>query len=255
MFKLIYLCYTCSKERKLILTKGEIEVMGKKLSKYKSLWLLCLVLFVVFISFMFGYLISNKNSINEQKHETWKETDFYSEITREDCIICKTKQMHSNENNLGIFFLNDGTAYQIGINKYDDHGRLVEKEDTYSQMLTGPAYGESMSIQINTNRDRGYATVDIGLGDNENFDIDKVSGNCCEECIAKLMDDYYSVQPYDILILNYSTGDMQLITSRIRSFTMDDYYVSCEQRTKKGEDEISEIDLLIFFCPKRFSDK
>lgn len=231
--------------------------MGKQLSKCKRIKVLCLVIFVVvsILSFMFGYMISDKSSIGEQKHEAWKETDFYSEISQEDCIICKTKKIYSNENNLGIFFLNDGTAYQIGINKYDDYGRLVEKEDTYSQMLTGPAYGESMSIQIDTNRDRGYANVDIRLGDNANFDIDKVSDNCCEECMAQMMDDYYSVQPYDILIMNYSTGDMQLITSRIRSFTMDDYYVSCEQRTKKGEEEISEIDLLIFFCPKRYSDK
>jgi len=131
---------------------------------------------------------------------------------------------------------------------------LVEKEDTYSQIITAPAYGKGMGMRIITNRDRGYAGVDIDLGDNAMFDMDMVSEHCCEGCIEEMLDEYFHVQPYDILVLNYSTGDLQLVSSNLRSFTLGDYYVSCEPRTYKGEEEIAEVDLLIFFCPNRYDD-
>lgn len=230
--------------------------MDNKLSKHKRIGMLSIVFILIFvISFLFGYLFSGFNSGKEKKHEAWKETNFYSEIAEENCIICKTRKMYINEDNLGIIFLNDGTVNHIGINKYDDHGKLVESKDTFSQMLITPADSGETGIRIDTNRDRGYSNVDIDLGDNTELDMDKVRENCCEQCIEQILDDYYSEQPYDILVLNCKTGDTKLITSSIMSFTLDDYYISCEQRTKNGEKEISEVDLLIFYCPERYNNK
>ena len=67
------------------------------------------------------------------------------------------------------------------------------------------------------------------------------------------MDDYYSVEPYDIAVLNYKTGDITLIDCNTIAFTSDDYYISCQTKSNKGEEEISELDLLIFYCPVRYS--
>ena len=230
--------------------------MGDKLSRCKGIGQICVWVLVLFaVGFIFGYSMSVRaGKQEEQSHEPWKETDYNSDVVREDCLICKTRKMYGNENNLGLLFVNEGAVNHIGINKYDEHGILVEKEDTYTQMLTAPAYGNGMGMRIITNRDRGYADVDIELGNKAVFDMDMVSEHCCEDCIEQMLDEYFHVQPYDILVLNYSTGDLQLVSSNLRSFMMGDYYISCEQRTKKGEEEISEIDLLIFFCPNRYGD-
>ena len=230
--------------------------MGDKLSKNNGIGKICIWFFILFaVGFIFGYGISNRVSEKEeQPHEPWEEPDYFSDIVQEDCLICKTRKLYSNENNLGILFLNEGAVNHVGINRYDEHGKLIEKEDTYTQISMGPAYGENMGIRISTNRDRGYAKVDIDLGDNAVFDMDMVSEHCCEECIEQIMDEYFHVQPYDILVLNYCTDDLQLISSNLISFTMGDYYVSCEPRTNKGEDKITEVDLLIFFCPNRYGD-
>ena len=230
--------------------------MGDKLSKYNGIGRICIWFFILFaVGFIFGYGISNRVSEKEeQPHEPWEEPDYFSNIVQEDCLICKTRKLYSNENNLGILFLNEGTVNHVGINKYDEFGKMIEKEDTYNQISMAPAYGDNMGISITTNRDRGYAEVDIDLGDNAVFDIDMVREYCCEDCIEKMLDEYFHEQPYDILVLNYSTGDLQLISTSLRSFTMGDYYIACEPRTNKGEDEIAEVDLLIFFCPNRYDD-
>ena len=230
--------------------------MGDKLSKNNGIGKICIWFFILFaVGFIFGYGISNRVSEKEeQPHEPWEEPDYFSDIVQEDCLICKTRKLYGNENNLGLLFVNEGAVNHIGINKYDEHGILVEKEDTYTQMLTAPAYGNGMGMRIITNRDRGYADVDIELGNKAVFDMDMVSEHCCEDCIEQMLDEYFHVQPYDILVLNYSTGDLQLVSSNLRSFTLGDYYVSCEPRTYKGEEEIAEVDLLIFFCPNRYGD-
>lgn len=230
--------------------------MGDKSNWCKRVGRICVWLFILFVvSFIFGYSLSVcVGHREEQLHEQWKETNYFSDIMQEDCLICKERELYGNENNLGIFFVNEGTVNHVGINKYDEFGKMIEKEDTYNQISMAPAYGDNMGISITTNRDRGYAEVDIDLGDNAVFDIDMVREYCCEDCIEKMLDEYFHEQPYDILVLNYSTGDLQLISTSLRSFTMGDYYISCEPRTNKGEDEIAEVDLLIFFCPNRYDD-
>lgn len=226
--------------------------MGNILSKCKRIALL-LVVFV--LSFTLGYFISGRSSTEKQIHKEWRETNFSSDITEDNCIICKTRKMYSNEDNLGIFFLNNGTVHHIDINKYNESGKLVESKDTYNQMLVDSVKSGETGIIIETNRDRGYSNVDIDLGDNVKFDTDKVSNNCCETCLAQILNAYYREQPYDILVLNYKTGDLKLITPTSLSFMLDDFYISCKQSIKRGEDEVSEIDLLIFYCPERYNNK
>ena len=47
---------------------------------------------------------------------------------------------------------------------------------------------------------------------------------------------------------------MKLITNSLKSFTTGDYFISCEKRRKDGENEISKMELLIFFCPVRYGN-
>lgn len=226
--------------------------MGNKSSRCKAISIACLgVLFVFIFGFITGYFISGVDIVKTEQKE-WIDKEYHSNTLSEDCIICKNRVLHANENNLGILFLNEGTINQVGINRYDKKGQLIEKEDTYTQTLTAQAYGKNTGIKIHTNRDRGYAEVDIDLGENKYFDLDQVAKNCCDNCIGKMMDKYYSVAPYDIAVLNYKTGDITLIDCKTIAFTLNDYYISCQPKSYSGEKEMSELDLLIFFCPNRY---
>lgn len=229
--------------------------MGNKLSKRMKKVLMIIGMIVLFImSFIAGHVISNLSANKEVvSQKEWVAKEYHSDTLSKDCVICENKMLYGNEDNLGILFLNEGTINQVGINRYNDKGELIEKADTYSQTLMAPAYGKNAGIKIHTNRDRGYADVDIDLGENKYFDMDQVVENCCKECIDKLMDEYYSVVPYDIAVLNYKTGDVKLIDCNTIAFTLGDYYISCQTKSNKGEEEISELDLLIFYCPVRYS--
>lgn len=228
--------------------------MGINISKNKIKILISIGFIFIFIMGLW-FFADKSMAVNKQEHEAWiLEGNHHSEIDQDDCIICKNRNLYKNENNMSIIFLNNGTGNRIDINRYDDRGRLIERKDTYSQMTMGPAYGENMGIHINMNRDRGYAYVEIQLGEDAMLDAEKTYENCCDQCIEQMKNDYYQEQPYDILVLNHLTGDIKLITKTLKSFTMGDYFISCEKRTKEGEKEISEIELLIFFCPVRYGD-
>ena len=84
------------------------------------------------------------------------------------------------------------------------------------------------------------------------IDMDIAVEHCCADCLNILIEEYYSVEPYDVVVLNYKTGEIRLLASDLRSFMMGDFYVTCEPRCFKGEKEISEMDLFIVYCPERY---
>ena len=228
--------------------------MGKNKRKHKIKILFGIGFIFIFIMGLWCFEGKSK-AAKKQVHETWILEDIrHSEIAQKDCIICKNRKSYSSENNLSIVLLNSGTVNRIDINKYDDKGKLIEKLDTFSQMTMGPAHGENMGVQTHMNRDRGYAYVEICLGENALLDAEKIYENCCDQCIEQIKNDYYREQPYDILVLNHLTGDIKLITNSLKSFTTGDYFISCEKRRKDGENENSKMELLIFFCPVRYGN-
>lgn len=188
----------------------------------------------------------------EMEWSAYRMKGYFSDTISENCIICQEKYLYGNEDNLGIICLNERIAYHVGINRYDDYGRLIEKKNTSMQMLMAPAEGEGKGVQITTNTDRGYASVDISLGDKKEIDLENAIEHCCADCLNILMEEHYSVEPYDIVVLNYKTGDVRLLTSSLRSFMTGDFYVTCEPRCFNGEEEISEMDLVIVYCPERY---
>ena len=167
------------------------------------------------------------------------------------CIICKEINLYRNEDNLGIIFLNEGMAHHVGINRYDNFGKLIEKKDTSSQMYIDPSNGNDIGVRITTDSNRGYGTADLRLAEHPEIDMTKASENCCSDCLSLIQKEYYSVEPYDIVVVNYKTGQLKLLSSTLISFMLGDYYVSCKQQTSDKTD-ISEVDLLIFYCPERY---
>ena len=204
-----------------------------------------------FVSVIAGTSLCNAMS----KSREWTLESMRSLLSNtesKNCIICKQLNLYSNEDNLGIICLNDDESYHVGINRYDDYGNLIKKKDTSMQMLFAPANDLRKGVQITTDTNRGYAKVDISLEESKNIDMQKATDNCCADCLSKLQEEYYSQEPYDIVVLNYKTKEIRLLSPDLLSFLLGDFYVSFEQRTSGGETEISDVDLLIFYCPERY---
>jgi len=222
-----------------------IRLKNKRTIKMLLLLLLC------FLSVITGTFLSNAMS----KSPKWTLEGMRSSVSHTEsnnCIICKQLNLYSNEDNLGIVCLNDNETYHIGINRYDNYGKLIKKKETSMQMLFAPANDLRKGVQITTDTNRGYAKIDISLTERKNIDMQKAADNCCSDCLSKLQEEYYSQEPYDIVVLNYKTREVQLLSPDLLSFMIGDFYVSFEQRISAGETEISDIDLLIFYCPERY---
>ena len=58
--------------------------------------------------------------------------------------------------------------------------------------------------------------------------------------------------PYGIGLINYKTGEVKLFSDSLRGFMLGDYYVSCEPYAEGDSEEMTDIDLLVFYCPKRY---
>ena len=225
-----------------------MKVQRKRVFKVIGYVSVCLLLFVIGV--MWG--LSRPKRTAERSWSDAEMMGYVSSIEETDCVICDAKNQYKGEDNLGIILLNEGIEYRVGVNKYDDWGRLIEKGDTYNQTLWVPSAGERKGVEITTNTTRGYADVDVNLGENKYIEMEKVIEHCCTNCVNTLTDQYYTNEPFDILVLNYKTGDMRLITSTLKSFMCDDYYVICETRSKDESMDPSKVELFIVFCPERY---
>ena len=220
-------------------------------SKNKRTMKTLLWILLCFLAVITGTFLSNAMS----KSPKWTLEDMrsiFSNTESKNCIICKQLNLYSNEDNLSIICLNDDESYHVGINSYDDYGNWIQKKDTSMQMLFTPSNDLRKGVQITTDTNRGYAKIDISLTERKNIDMKKATNNCCPDCLSKLQEEYYSLEPYDIVVLNYKTKEVQLLSPDLLSFMLGDFYVSFEQRTSAGKTEISDVDLLIFFCPERY---
>ena len=221
----------------------------RKKTNNRLLWCTLLCIAAIILGIFLGTLYNDITKKSDWTLDQMKSSTTNTPST--SCIICKEINLYRNEDNLGIIFLNEGMAHHVEINRYDNFGKLIEKKDTSSQMYIDPSNGNDIGVRITTDSNRGYGTADLRLAEHPEIDMTKASENCCSDCLSLIQKEYYSVEPYDIVVVNYKTGQLKLLSSTLISFMLGDYYVSCKQQTSDKTD-ISEVDLLIFYCPERY---
>lgn len=94
--------------------------------------------------------------------------------------------------------------------------------------------------------------MDISFKTDETLDMNKVKENLCTECLNTILDSAWSDAPYGVGIINFETLEVRLLEKNIAAFSFGDYYISCNRREKESQEESTEIDLLIFYCPERY---
>ena len=219
-----------------------------------------LILFIgaICVAFIVGYFWlgpmwrSDKSEWPEFNTEEI-EMIYTSNITEEDCNFCGTLlNLHRGEDNLGIFSMNDAFISPIRINRYDDWGRLVKKGDSGSGTNINNAGESGLMTVVSAYSNRGYATADISMGEDRELDINLAAQHYCTLCLNRIMSETSWGEPYGVGMINYKTGEIKLFTDSLRGFMLGDYYVSCEPYAEGESEEITDIDLLVFYCPDRY---
>lgn len=112
-----------------------------------------------------------------------------------------------------------------------------------------PALTVHPSVTADVNR--GYAHAYLSFNRNEKLDTEKAASHLCSDCINHMLDSCWTDAPSSMGVIHFRTGEIRLFEEKITAFTYGDYYISCD---KKDDETGSDMNLLIFYCPERYSD-
>lgn len=192
------------------------------------------------------------NTSSEQK----EEVSYISKIQKEDCALCSKAgktllPLYADQTNLGIICINTFDMSPVTINRYDDHGNLLEEKAEHMNM-THNSFGEGgMTTSVSAQPDRGYANVHVGFTKDDCIDKQAVESILCQNCLNAIMEESWD-EPYGVGIINFETLEVRLFEENITGFTFGDYYIHIDRRENKDDSEWTELDMLIFYCPPRY---
>ena len=196
-------------------------------------------------------LIANISAANKQENKEYEHIDYVSAITQDECFVCgnSTKDpvsLHWGEDNVGIVNLNTFEMMRLEINRYGDHGELIEEPAGYmssSGLIDKEAdtYAHAYCFP-----DNAYASVQI-TGVQYAIDRDSVQNRLCQNCLNSINDLWFTDQPpaeYAVISFEYRT--IQPLLNSHPWFAAGNFGVDCEFK------ENGAIDLLIHYCPNRY---
>lgn len=138
--------------------------------------LLCAVL-------MFFSLVLVANLDNRKGTEEYEHIDYVSTIMPKECYVCSDSRNRNisyywGEDNVGIVNLNSFEMLYLPINRYGDHGELIEEPAGY--MTSGGLYDEEADTYVHAYSfpDNAYASIQIS-GVKYAIDRDVVQSHLC----------------------------------------------------------------------------
>lgn len=190
---------------------------------------------------------------SEEPHETkgYEHKDFVSDLAQENCYLCGNgsdplTSLYWGEDNVGIINLNTFELLRIEINRYDDHGQLIEEVAGYMQ--SSSLVGEDTNAYVMAFPDNGYAHVQIS-GVQYEIDRKTVQKHLCQTCLDTINDMWFSGNaPAEYAIVSFAERTVQPLLASHPWFSAGDYGVDCEFK------DDGKIDLLIHYCPSRYSE-
>ena len=201
-------------------------------------------------------VIANISVSREQAQEKkeYEHIDFISTITQEDCFVCgeSTKDpmsLHWGEDNVGIVNLNTFEVLRLEINRYGDHGELIEEVAGYMQTNSmsdneGESYAHSYTFP-----DNGYANVHL-TGVQYAIDRDSIQRHLCQSCLDSINEMWFDEDPpAEYGVLSFEDRTIRPLITCTTGFGMGNFHVDCD-----FEDD-GKIDLLIFYAPNRYSSE
>lgn len=188
-----------------------------------------------------------------------EEPRYISEISKEECLLCGDGEgtllpLYWGEENIGVISLNTFELAYIGINRYDDYGKLIEEPAKGSSMTRISTGGGGFSFMTYEDTNRGYARCDLYFNNDEVLDIEQTATHMCTECMNRVIIDDWG-EPTGMAVIDFGTGELKLLRESLLAFQFGDFYISCKTERDEAGEKGLEMDLLVFYCPKRYEEK
>ena len=200
---------------------------------------------------VFLIVAANISAAREQEPEEYEHIDFISTITQDDCFVCgnSTKDpmsLHWGEDNVGIVNLNTFEVLRLEINRYGDHGELIEEAAGYMQTNSLIDKENESYAHAYTFPDNAYANVHL-TGVQYAIDRDSIQGRLCQSCLDSINEMWFDEDPpAEYGVLSFEDRTIRPLITNTIGFGMGKFHVDCD-----FEDN-GRIDLLIFHCPNRY---
>lgn len=189
------------------------------------------------------------------RHEK-KTVTYQSRIKKEECALCNQQEnsipsTYAGQKNLGIICINTCDISPVEINRYDDHGNLIEEPSETFSIIRNGCTDEGMTTQVTSNPERGFANVNVSLTKDVAIDKEAVESLLCSDCLSAIMSEYWD-EPYGVGVIDFETLEIRLLEEKITGFTFGDYYIDIDHKEKEKSSDPTELDLLIIYCPPRY---
>ena len=171
---------------------------------------------------------------NKAQHpKNYEHIDYISNITSEECYVCGDNgdtpaSVYWGEDNVGIINLNTFEMMRLEINRYDDHGMLIEYP--VGVMLScGIADMESDSYaHAYCFPDNAYASVQI-TGARYAIDRDMIQSRLCQKCLDSINGMWFKDQaPAEYAVISFEERSIRPLTNSYTRFMSGNFVVDCD---------------------------
>ena len=193
---------------------------------------------------------ANVSTAKERVPEDYEHIDHISTITQEECYVCSdTKDfsgfLYWGEENVGIVNLNSFELLRLEINRYDDHGNLLEEPAGYMSSSGMSNEKTESYVHAYCHPDNAYADVQLSRVQYA-IDRDSVQNHLCQTCLDSINDLWFTdMPPAEYAIVSFENRTIQPLLNAHPWFSAGSYGIDCEF------DEDGKIDLLIHYIAPR----
>lgn len=206
----------------------------------------CILSAIAGAAAMFLILLLIANTQNKREEAEYVHIDFVSAITQDECFVCSEQGPYWGEDNVGIVDLNTFELLHLPINRYGDHGKLIE--EPAGVMLSDGLMNQETETYVHANifPDNAYASVDM-TGVQYAIDRDSVQGRLCQTCLDSINNLWFTTQPpAEYAVVSFEDRTIQPLLNAHPWFSAGNYGIDCEFK------EDGAIDLLVHYCPNRY---
>lgn len=187
------------------------------------------------------------STAKERVPEDYEHIDYTSTITREKCYICSDTRdfsgsLYWGEDNVGIVNLNSFDLLRLEINRYDDHGNLLEEPAGYMSSSSLSDEKAESYVHAYCHPDNAYADVQLS-GVEYTINRNSVQNYLCQACLDSINDLWFTDQsPAEYAVVSFENRTIRPLLNVHPWFSLGNFGIDCEFKTD------GEIDLLIHYA-------
>lgn len=197
----------------------------------------------MFVAILIAARLQGSQMPTETEYE---HIDYISAITSETCFVCSENGPYWGEDNIGIIDLNTFELLYVPINRYGDHGELIEEPAGVMQTSRLMDQETDRYVHATIFPDNAYACVDLS-GVKYAIDRDLVQSNLCQNCLDSINSLWFTTQPpAEYAVISFADKTIQPLLNAHPWFAAGNYGIDCEFKDNGA------IDLLIHYAPNRY---